>query len=145
MFILRFPGSRGTYSNAAWEDLIKRANQHVNTYFSEMIDYGNPFKEEDDSMEQSATHLKFTLDFPGVSPDRVSVKLASDRKSVSVLVDGTVQRTFIPPHIPGLKPDDLSVKMEHGRLTLTIDRGSKNATAEDEVTIPVNGKQFLQE
>jgi len=139
MFIFRYPG----YSGDALRDLQRRAMQEAHNYFYNIVTTTE--EEEPDNMEQSASQLKYTFDFPGIGPERVSVKLSADRKTITLYVDGTAQKSIIPPFIPGLKPEDLAVKMEHGRLTLIVNRAYKPATTEDEVSIPVNGKQFLQD
>ena len=143
MFIFRYPGH-----SKFLDEIYERALRQVDDYFysTTTSQYNTATPEEDDDiMEQSSTHVKFTLDFPGISPERVGVKLSADRKNVSVSVDGVTQRNLMLPPIPGLTPSDLIVKMEHGRLTLNIARHVQAATKEDEVNIPINGKQFLQE
>lgn len=135
MFIFRYPRS----TSAALRDLQIRAMQEAHNYFYNIT----TTEEEPDNMEQSAAQLRYILDFPGISPERVSVKLSADRKMITVFVDKSTQRTIIAP--PGAKPDDIAVNMEHGRLILTINKANKTSTAEDEVSIPVNGRQFLQD
>jgi len=141
MFIFRHPG-RSNFMKS-YRELHEEAMKQVNNYIWAVTH--NVTDEEDDHMEQSASKITYYFDFPGVSPERIGVKLSADRKSIAVSVDGTTQKVIIPPYIPGLKPEDLSVKMEHGRLTVIISRQSASLTKEDEINIPVNGKQFLQE
>jgi len=140
MFIFRQP--RRSNFMKSYRELHEEAMKQVNDYIWAVTH--NITEEDDDHMEQSKNSTSYTFDFPGVGPDRVSVKLSSDRKSITLYVDGTAQKVIIPPYIPGLKPEDLSVKMEHGRLVVSINKTSV-ATKEDEVSIPVNGRQFLQE
>jgi HSP20 family molecular chaperone IbpA len=128
----------------SYADLQAEALTRVNDYLNYVTTHFQA--EDDDSMEQSSTHIKYTIDLPGIAPERVGVKLSADRKNVNLIIDGVINRIFTPPVVNTLKPEDLSVQMEHGRLTIRIDRKDKEKTAtEDEVSIPINGKQFLQE
>lgn len=140
MFIFRYP----SYSSAALRDLQKAAMREAHNYFYNITtQYNTP--EEDDSMEQSKTQQKWTVAFPGISPERVQVKLKSDRRSVEIIVDGTVQKVILPPVTRLLKQEDLSVAMEHGLLTLYVRTDVEEPKTQEDSYIPVNGKQFLQE
>lgn len=138
MFIFRYPG----YSSDALRDLQRRAMREAHNYFYNIT---TTTEKDDDSMEQSKNQNKWTVAFPGVGPDRVQVRLKSDRRSVEILIDGTVQKVVLPPITRPLKQEDLSVTMEHGLLTLIVRHDVEEPKAQEDSYIPVNGKQFLQE
>ena len=144
MFVFRFPFGLTGPAREEIRALREAAQASVNNYIW-TVTHNVTDEDEDDHMEQSATLFSYVFDFPGVAPERCSAKLSADRKQVTIYVDGTVQKVITPPYDPDRKPEDLSIKMEHGRLTLGINRKPPSLTAENEVTIPINGKQFLQE
>jgi hypothetical protein len=128
----------------SYRKLHEEAMKQVNNYIW-AVTHNVTNEEDNDHMEQSESLFSYVFDFPGVAPDRCSAKLSANRKQITIYVDGTAQKVIIPPYDPDRKPEDLSIKMEHGRLTLGISRKPQPLTAENEVSIPINGRQFLQE
>lgn len=106
------------------------------------------------STENNQSSYKYTFTLPGIAPDRVSVRLRSDKATVDVYVDSKLQRTIAPHlwstgssigyHGVSLGEENIKVIMEHGLLTIVISPKSRVASSES-VELPINGKKFLRE
>jgi HSP20 family molecular chaperone IbpA len=106
--------------------------------------------------ENNKPSFKYTFTFPGIGPERVSVRLRPNRSMIDVYVDNKLQRTLTPRATLGaalpsetetLKEENVKVSMEHGLLTIIVSPSPKNALA-DSIELPINGKagkQFLNE
>lgn len=112
------------------------------------------------STENNKASYKYTFTFPGISPERVSVRLRADKTTLDVLVDNKLQRTIAPhmysstspggfpyhgnPNTVSLSEDSVKVTMEHGLLTVVITPHVKVPSSES-IELPINGKKFLRE
>lgn len=143
MFLIKYPPKYPSPGDI--RRLSDLARKYVSDYYYTVTAIYDPTNEEDDSMERSKTQNKWSVAFPGVAPERVQVKLKADRRTVEILVDGTVQKVINPPLNRPLKQEDLSVTVEHGLLTLIIANDVEEPEHQEDSYIPVNGKQFLQE
>lgn len=108
--------------------------------------------------ENNKASYKYTFTFPGIAPDRVSVRLRSDKATIDVLVDNKLQRTITPymwattnavgyhgnPAVTKLSEDSVKVTMEHGLLTVIVTPEPKSSSSES-IELPINGKKFLRE
>jgi HSP20 family molecular chaperone IbpA len=114
--------------------------------------------DEEMKVENNQTGHKYTFTYPGISPERVSVRLRADKATVDIYVDNKLQRT-IAPHLwaagshtigyhggvtTALSEENIKVTMEHGLLTVLI-TPEKKASASESVELPINGKKFLRE
>jgi HSP20 family molecular chaperone IbpA len=141
--------ARDHYTNL--EKMLNRYwNTHLYDYFTTTGDTGEM------STENNETSHKYTFTLPGISPDRVSVRLRSDKATLDIYVDNKLQRT-IAPYLwatresigyhgtnTTITEENVKVTMEHGLLTVVITPKQKSASSES-VELPINGKKFLQE
>lgn len=123
-------------------------NPYLPTFLKESAEMNNA--------EYNSSGMKYNFNFPGISPERVSVKLRSDKVTIDIYVDGKLQRSLAPtlaglgpdkrlsPLISPLTEDNIKVTMEHGLLTIVVTLNPKSSASES-ITLPINGKKFLQE
>lgn len=136
-----------------YTNLEKMLNRYWNRT---LFDHFTTEDTEEMSTENNETSHKYTFTLPGISPDRVSVRLRSDKATVDIYVDNKLQRT-IAPYLwatresigyhgtnTTITEENVKVTMEHGLLTVVITPKQKSASSES-VEIPINGKKFLQE
>lgn len=144
----------------AWDRII---NRFIDSRFDIPANWKLHFLKENENMDTTAhTHekknseYKYNFSYPGVSPDKVSVRLRADKATIDIYVNNKLQRSLAPllamerrpfegqALVAPLSEENIKVTMEHGLLTIVVTPPHRNDALES-VVLPINGKKFLQE